>query len=366
MKTSKRLSFFVSAACLAVLVLSLASCNTKKDYPTDVESKTATLKVALKNTLNGVILPAVDGFHSASQELVASAQTFCGNINAANLESLQDQWKVLSLAWSRLVMYNIGPLNDNLIYPKINAIESMRVHGTDYTQTVRNEISARMTDNTALDQAYFDGLSFNKTGMLALEVLIFESSTGAHSTAAADVLLDYQNTQRKCPYLIGMSKRLQRDAAYIKSGWEVSYKGSGPSFKALMLSGTLPDASEPVPALIASVQMYLDYVKNRKLKGNLDAQIAEYFYANALASLKAVETLLEANGQYSFFQRMKNSGYRDAVEQVRTNLRLGKQYAKAHDRANLAIIMGRLDGNFKREIPRGLDVTLGLNFNDGD
>jgi hypothetical protein len=43
-----------------------------------------------------------------------------------------------------------------------------------------------------------------------------------------------------------------------------------------------------------------------------------------------------------------------------------KQALTNNNQAEFEIYSGILDGNFKREIPDALGVTLGINFSDGD
>jgi len=349
------------------LVLLAPACKTQRANDLPQPGSAASLNIALKNTIDDIIIPAITGFKTEATSLQDTAATFCGAASPANLSALQAQWRQLSLQWNRIVIYNFGPLNDNLIFPKINFIESMRQNGTDYTNTVRGELAARLGDTTTLDPTYFDSLSFTKTGMLALEVLIFEDSNGTHSTDPADVLANYQSNSRKCEYLLGMSRLLVRHADYVEHGWDTEYLNTGKPFRDILLDGELEDGSEPVPALITAIQQHLDYVKKRKLEGILDAQIADYFYPRLLATLDAIETLLDGiDDHYSFFDHMNSSGYQDAVDTVRAGIAGARQFATNQDRSNLAAAVGSMDGNFKREIPDSLNVTLGINFSDGD
>jgi len=244
-----------------ILILSLcltfiSACDTKRKNDEPDAGTAESLSLALNTTIEENILPNVTAFKDQTEILQNNATIFCGTINQTNLENLQDQWKVLSLQWNKIAMFNIGPLNDDIIFPKIIFIESMRQRGIDNTGVVRGEIVARLGDATPLDQAYFDSLSFNRVGMLALEVLIFEDSISNDNSDLTKIVADYQGNSRKCDYLNGMIQLQSRIATEIDNGWSVEFADSGEAFKDTLLEAniddekTLEDGSEPVPALI--------------------------------------------------------------------------------------------------------------------
>ena len=360
-----------------LLILSLctaliSACDTKRKNDEPVAGSADSLNLALSTVIEETITPDISAFKSETDILLTNATTFCSDINQTNLESLQAQWKTLSVRWNKIVMYNIGPLNDDLIFPKMNFIESMRQRGTDYTGVVRGEIVARMGDITPLDESYYDSLSFTRVGMLALEVLVFEDSISNDNTDLSKIVADYQGNSRKCEYLEGMISLQKRLATDIENGWLISFsddnQNSGKAFKDTLINGELGDGSESVPALITVLQEHLDYIKKRKLEVILDAQIADYFYENMAATLDAVEMFLEGNTaeSYSFFDQMLVNNFPAEVALVRENLSAARQAVATQNRNALAIATGLLDGNFKREIPDSLEVILGVNFTDGD
>lgn len=357
-----------TALVLCMISVSITACNTERKNDVPEAGSQEALDLALKDAVDTQIIPEFRAFKTEAENLNTRALAFCNSMTSNNLAALQSQWETLSEQWSRAVIYNLGPLNDDLIFPKIIFIESMRQRGTDYTDTVRAEIDTALGGSLTLSRAYFDNLTFTKTGMLALEVLIFESTIGTHSTDPADIMSDYQGNALKCDYLQGMAQLLGRHADYLVNGWENDHLGSGTAFRDVMLSGELDDGSEPIVKLITAIQEHLDYVKARKLEAILDARISGHTYINILATLNQIEQLLEGGGDdvYSFFDHMEGVDYTTQVNQVRSNLTQAKLSANSADRSALAAAVGFLDGNFKREIPQGLQVTLGINFSDGD
>ena len=357
---------------LSLCITLISACDSKRKNDEPVAGSADSLNLALSTVIKEGITSDISAFKSETDALLAAAATFCNDTNQLNLESLQAQWKTLSLQWNEVAMYNIGPINDDLIFPKMNSIESMRQRGTDYTGVVRGEIVARMGDTTLLDVSYYDSLSFTRVGMLALEVLIFEDSISNDNTDLSKIVADYQGNSRKCEYLEGMITLQQRLATEIESGWLISFpsddQNTGKAFADTLVDGELEDGSESVPALITVIQEHLDYIKKRKLEVILDAQIADYFYENMTATLDAVEAFLEGSTaeSYSFFDQMLVNNFPAEVALVRENLAAARQAVATQNRNALAIATGLLDGNFKREIPDSLEVILGVNFTDGD
>ncbi len=348
--------------------LFLSACNTERTNDEPEAGSAQSLNIALKNTIENSIIPDFTSFKTGHDSFQSQVDTFCSTTNQTNLSSLQDQWKALSSQWNRIAMYNLGPLNDDLIFPSINFIESMRQRGTDYTNTARGELSTILSNSTTLNQSYFDSLSFTRVGMLALEVLIFEDSNGVHATDLPSIVSDYQANSRKCDYLNGMSLLIGRYASTFIDGWETDFLNTGTSFKDTLIAGELEDSAESVPALITAIQEHLDYIKKRKLEAILDAQISNYFYQNITASLVAIEDLLEGTNaeNYSLFDHMISSDFQDTVTLIKTNINTAKQAASDNNRSELSAAIGILDGNFKREVPDALNVVLGINFTDGD
>lgn len=322
----------------------------------------------MRDTVETTIVPGIQAFSAEAQSMLAEADAFCGGPDASGLEQLQTRWRSLSVAWNSIAAYNFGPLDDDVIVPKIIFIESMRQRGTDYTQTVRDGILRGLANEDTLDVEYFDRQTFDEVGMLALEVLVFEDSREGNSTELADVLADYDVSPRKCDVLLGVAGLLAADAQEVEFGWTTDFAESGEPFRETMTLPTLDDGTEPVVALLVALQQHLDYIKVRKLEAILDAQLSGHFYPNVLAALNSMETLLAQPDEDSFglFERMEATGNTAEVELVTENFATARAAAMAEDREGLAAAIGLLDGNLKREVPDALGVELGLTFTDGD
>ncbi len=322
----------------------------------------------MRDAVENTIVPDVAAFESEALRMRTDVDGFCASPNSASLEALQNRWRSLSESWHSIAAYNLGPLDDDVITPKIIFIESMRQRGTDYTQTVRDAIDRGLEGGETLNLAYFEGQTFDEVGLLALEVLVFEDSGQGHSTAPADILSNFEAVPDKCAYLQGVAELLASCATEVHAGWSESFGDAGEPFGDTMTSPTLPDGTEPVAALLIALQQHLDYIKVRKLEGILDAQLSGHFYANVLATLEAFDHLFSQPSEDSFglLERMEATGNTAEVETFVANLEAAKAAAEAEDRAALTVALGLLDGNLKREIPDALGVELGLTFTDGD
>ena len=357
---------FLNAGLSAALLASLIACGGDRANDEVVVTEDR-LDTTLQQSVDNQIIPTALAFQTQAQELVDNVDIFCQLPGEAGLTNLQQKWRELSVAWYRLSIYQFGPVNDDIVFPKYIFIDSLRLRGTDYKETVRVEISQTLTSNEALDEAHFDGLTFQKVGLLALESLIFETATGEHSQTLSEVVSEYQNTPRKCEMLSGMSEQIVKHATYIHSGWTVNHLSTGQSYRDIFLTGELDDGSTPMSLLLVSIQSQLDYLPKRNVV-TTGSQISDYAWENITATVDEVETLLEGNAQIdlSFFDLMNSAGFNNSVSVVQQNIGSIRGAIDNQEVALLETELGRLDGNFKREIPDALEVQLGINFSDGD
>ena len=333
------------------------------------------LQPALESTVDNTIVPAMESFADEATSFEQEASEFCASPSESTLTALQDRWLELTRVWNQAATYLVGPLDDDPITPSINFIESMRPRGTDYTETVRDTIDSALQSTDPLDEAFFAGLTFNRVGILALEVLTFEDfPRTAGSTEITDVLEGYNTTPRKCTYLEGMAGLLAERARGVESGWTEDFNGSGTPFRDLLLDGELDDGSLPVPAVIVSAVAHLEYLRRRKLDGILDAQVATRarpdespFFANLEAALAEIENLMEpSNGESGFFDVMTERGFAEFVATVRSNHSAALAAVQAEDRTAAVDAFRNLENSLRREVALGRGVDLGIDFTDGD
>lgn len=356
----------LGAGLVSITLLSGCGGSGGGDYSvSDVQP----ISVAVRNATEKTVVPKVAHFTTQTELLHSNATSFCQTPTESDLEHLQEAYKSTALAWHRIAMYNFGPLQQDILFPRIHRIESMRQRGTDYTVTVRNDLKNFISD-TSLDNN-FSNKNFQFVGLLPIEVALFENQqTG--ETNLASVYRSFEQASRKCAYLTGLTNELNEQAHAVRDEWQTEYPNDNYpetlSYQDQLLNNQLNDDIAAQNRYIVAIQEHLDYIKSRKLNGILDAQLSGLTYQQILTSLDSIESFMRAqsDSDYRFFEHMQTLGDTQAIETVETNLAQAKKFAKQQDRQQLAITLGALDGNFKREVPDALDITLGINFSDGD
>lgn len=362
-----------------ILITFLSACVNRPDDDSLIASP-ENLSLALEQVIDNVVLVAVDDFFDSANDLNNSAGDFCTFPTEENLSTVQQQWRHIFEQWYRLSNYNFGPLDDDLVFPTYTFIDSLRLRGKDYTETIRTEISNDIASSDILDADYFSRKTFNKVGLLALESSLFETASAEHSQIAADIVAEYQFAPRKCEILMGLANQIVVRAQTIQAGWNVSYKDSTESYRTIFLNDQLDDGTEPLTQLIISIQEWLDYLQKRQVVITA-AQLSAHAWLSIEVSINELELLLDASwadeadseaadndeqASISFFALMEAAGYQNAVDTVKENIAAIQQNIEDRDTSMLEISLGKLDGNFKREIPDSLDIELGINFSDGD
>lgn len=363
---------FVLRCCSALAMLGAVGCSDADEKSAPGES---VVDAALRSAVDGTIVPATEDFADGTASLETSVTAFCDAPTEAGLTASQDEWLALARTWNRAGIYFLGPLEEDIITPTMIYIESMRQRGTDYTDTVRDTIDSAMNSSDPLDDAYFDRLAFNRVGMLALEVLLFEnSSTEPPSTDVAAVTQGYVDAPRKCSVLVGMARLLRRQADEVERGWTVEFAGTGRPFRDIVLGDELPNGAVPVNAVLLAAIQHIEYLRVRKLDGILDVAVASSarpdatpFYDNLGSGLDGLEALMEPPGSDSgFFAAMTARGFENEVTIVRNSFAAAHTAVDAGDRSAASAAYLDLETSFRKDVTLGLGVDLGLTFSDGD
>lgn len=363
-KKNRFCSFFAILNSL-ILVLSSSGCGGSRENDL-VPVTDAGLEQALVQTINNTILPRVKSFETSATLLEYNTGLFCQNPTLAALDVAQESWRDVSQHWYRLSVYNFGPANDDIVFPTYIFIDSLRLRGTDYLQTVRSEISKNIASDAILDESFFEIQNFQKVGLLLLESLLFETST-ENSLEPFAIVSEYQVTSRKCDLLTGASRLLSKKANYINNGWWVSFKGTGIPFSQILRTNELEDGSDSLATILVSIQTHLDYLQKRNVV-SVSARLSGHAWENVTASVDEIETFLVGSNEsnVSYLSLMQAAGFDSSVTLVEENIQKIRQAIENKQVDLLGSELGHLDGNFKREIPGALAVELGINFTDGD
>ncbi len=351
----------------AIVVLAGCVNDDRSSEPEAVLPVELSLQAVIKQAVDNAIVPSVVAFLADAEALNAAAKDFCSGPDAVKLSAMQNSWQAAFERWFRLSIYNFGPLDDDIVFPVFTFIDSLRLRGTQYIETARSEIAGDIDSSRSLDAAYFGAKTFQRVGLLALESVVFETSTSEHSTAPGDVIADYEFRPRKCEVLQGLSAQLVERARYVEQGWLTAFKGTELPYRTLFLDGQLEDGTEPLTQVLVSAQEFLDYLQLRRVVVTA-GQVSMHAWEAISAAIDEVEILLRGNASTtdSIFEAMAATGNQNAVATVEESIAQVRQAISASDIDMLEITLGYLDGNFKREIPDSLEVDLGINFTDGD
>jgi predicted lipoprotein len=370
----------IKAALLAVISSALlVGCGSESSTSTKAlgsEADVAALQVA-----DNTIIPAVNNFQSQAQSLDNSAELFCsaGNTDTVNLTTLQQQWKETTKAWYQVLPFKFGPvvggLDINFVEPIYAYIDYFRFNkGSDNTTSVRNKIKEWVDGPTptAVTDAFMLEKSASLVGLLPLEVAIFETSD-TQSVVAADVLSEFNTKARKCQVVTALSNQLLVRANEIKEGWLVDYAQVGKSFRDMLANNELEDAGvndtgdSAISKVTVSVQDYFDYLKNRDVTEST-GQISASIWQSVAASLLSVDEVLAGTDEttLSLDAIMKNNSFANTVIYLKDNITTLRTAITNENPTDFKAAAGILDGNFKRDVPDAMGVSLGLNFSDGD
>ena len=335
--------------------------------PPEPPASAANIDTALRQLADKVLVKAVQDFSTQARAIADASAAFCSSAGEGSVKALQDRWKSLYERWFALANYVFGPLNDNIVTPQFIFIDGLRLRGTDYTNTVRAEIAADIARTNTLDRAYFDGKTFQRVGILALEVALFETATGERSPELANIEAEFAATPRKCGVLTGLAQSLSGRAQYAKDGWLVRHRNSEKPYRDLFLAGKLDDGREPLAQLIIGAQDHLEYLQSRRV-ALVGAQRSGHVWVALGAAIDSLEELLggTTDTTVSLFDVMKKRGEGAVVDKVGETIAAIRTAIERRDPTMLEIRLGQLDGNFKREIADALGVKLGINFQDGD
>ena len=364
--------FVFKSLGLGLGTLMLSACGSSSSSITSNTS--AELEVAIEQVIDNTIMPASAAFKAQIQVLDDSAEFFCsdGNINEANLLTVQANWVQANDTWFQLLPFNFGPMITSIVIPNYYYIDSFRVNGVDSTAIVRTEINNLLSSVTGINDDLFTTKESNKVGLLALEVALFENA-GSGSTASSDVATEFVDAPRKCQILTGYTAELLRRANIIDDGWTADYRSTGSSYRELLLSGELEnvsgeDGSAATTKIVLAVQNYYDYLANRSVSSSV-AQLSNSIWDSLDLSIDITQELLEgkADTNVSLFNIMNNTdGNTLDVESIKANFITIHAAIDEANSTDLQAAAKALDNNFKVDVTTGLDIDAGLSFSDGD
>ncbi len=329
---------------------------------------------AIEHMVDQTIVPAIDNLHVQVQALNQQVTTFCTNKTLNNLTLSQTQWIATHNSWYQVAPFLFGPLEvaNTLTVPAFWYLDSYRNNGRDYTGEVRSSLTGLLLSSTAVSLINFSDMNYNLVGLLALEVSLFERSTD-QSQAATDILNEFSNTPRKCDILMAYNQELLRQSTLIQQNWNSDYQQTGKSYRDLLLNNELEDtldneSGDPaISKITVAVQEFYDYMNKR----NVSTQVALLSASTKQAMLAAAnitETLFNESIEQnmSIYALMSKNGHEQDAQTLANNIQTFITAINSGTDEEIKSAAAAIDGNLKRELPDALDVSLGLNFTDGD
>jgi predicted lipoprotein len=306
-------------------------------------------------TVKTVTLPTLQHWQAQTRQFAISAQQQC-QAGKPDIASLQTRLAKLYPAWYRAMLYDFGPLRDNLFFPRIHFVDSMRQRGKNYHDTIAETFDQALQGDRPLNKAYFDGLKFTQVGLPAIEVLL-------HDPVYSQTL---HQTTRACDLLIGLSGQQQTLADTVLAMWQKGTPDT-PAYLTKLTQNQLADGETATGKLLFSLQDYLRYLNQRQLNGHLDAQLSNLTRANLIAGLNEVEKLLTAShAKASFIAYLQKAGHDDLAQRLLTTLQQARTTTQTLNVAKMRPHYYQLLQLLERPLPEALDVNLGMNFTDGD
>ena len=349
---------------------------------TDTSSSTpkSELDIAVKEIIDYTVTPSLNNFFQETEKLSSLTESFCatGNKVESDLIALQKQWITTNNAWFKLSPYLLGPLTteDFLTAEAFWYIDSYRQRGNDVSATVRSDITDMLATSDTINAATFSAKRFNQVGLLALELLLFETSATAPNTIA-DITSEYQTILRKCEILKGQANELNRRVTIIHNNWNENYRDSGIGYRDLLVNKQLESTftenndidGTGTPAftrLVVSTQSHLDYLTKRNITTR-SAQASNSIWQALGNTYNSLQEFLAgtSNSSLSLYKMMGN-GYDANIATLQENMKFFKLSIEEKNTVNFKSFSSALDGNLKRELPQALNAELGLNFTDGD
>lgn len=368
---SKAGSFLALSAAAILLSACGASDSKLKTFTSEAEISKSVANNAITEVIDQTIIPAANNFKLQAQTLASKNDVFCasGGITTANLTAAQNQWQATNVAWFELLPFLFGPMQNGILRPTYSFIDSYRVRGQDKTSDVRVKIKELLT--ATIEDNTFSSLNFQHTGLLALEVALFEDI----ATQSKDVitLINEYTSSQKCKILTGYSTELLRQATIIQQGWSADYRETGTSYRELLINNQLESVlsdetgDSAIKKVARSVQEYYDYLGKRAVTSSV-AAISDSIWQTLEGSLQSTEKLLkgQAATKLSLNKIMENNKSAQTVVNVQDNINTMRSAVQEKNATDMIAAAKTIDGNFKRDIPDALNISLGLNFSDGD
>lgn len=339
------------------------------------------LDLALAEVLAFNILPAMDNFNTQAKKLNSSILEYCpvsdNKMTEQGLAELQSQWKELNNAWFNTLPFLFGPLEtpaDELgLTPTYAYIDSFRSDHINRSSSIRSRITTSINDSN-FDESAINSYSYQKTGLLPLEILLFERSSDQDTTTSV-IVNEYLQTN-KCSLLRGHSNVISNLSKNIVNGWKNNYRATGVGYAELFINNSLDyyftdsiDGSGLISTtrFITALQNHFEYLENRNIHTNT-ALLAESYWEAISASVGSAEAALSGteDTNLSIYSFISITGNNDNMDRIKSSLTSIMTTIEEQNVGAMQTAAGTVRTTIGTDLTSALNVSLGLNFSDGD
>ncbi|WP_291871447.1 imelysin family protein [Maribacter sp.] len=215
--------FYIFFACFICITIFIAC---EQEGNSEFTSEVQLYKNAqLSNIYDNEIYPLTIEFTTETNVLVSLAKTYKGQPTAANLETLQLQWKSIQLIWKQLELYDLGDIANSFITFEINR-----------WPTNPENIEEIIASDDVINADYIATKGSSSKGISGLEYLIFSNKNTAKT--------------RRLDYIVAVSKNLELKANQLASIW-ADY---APSFTTALNNGIDGSQNQVINAMVTLIE----------------------------------------------------------------------------------------------------------------
>lgn len=369
------------AFSLITITSLLSGCGSESD--SEIITSQSEVDLAIETAIKESTVPAIDDFALKISTLNTEIDNFCtGPADTTKLSTVQNAWKDSFNSWYGVLPFKFGPLSiTNNSSAALDYIDFYR-NATAANQTIfldnsNSEISTFIDAAGTISETSLSNSRPKELGLLTLETALFETLAG-DSTTASNIVIDFNNETEKCDFIQAIGYELNTRTTTIQNQWKVDYRNTGISYQTLFSQNTLEeyfssfdDDGKGTPAseaVVVSIQEFLDFIGNADIINELNRYGNDTIWSALAKSVDSIEKILDQSDttELSIYAVMKNNGYEQDVETIKTNIIDLKDKITNKNITDFEAAAKALDGNFKTSVINGLNINKGLTFADGD
>lgn len=199
--------------------------------------------------------------------------------------------------------------------------------------------------------------NFQRVGLVAIEVALFETATEPPDASASAVAAELVAQPQKCTYLVKQVELLAQRAGDLQLAW----LPDGGDYRSLFLSST----NDALGAVLTGIGGHLEYLELRSI-ATQGHPVSGQAYDNIAASLDELEVLMAAGDTDSLATRLDEARASDVLTALAEHVSAAREAIANEDADVLEPELIALDTILRTDIPQALGIELGLNFTDGD